>query len=450
MKRRIALIMAAVLAVLLLTGCPATSSEEPPVMEQELRREGEAVSRPPVGDAESPGRLLSFSYSYGSYNGGYWSYELYEKDGNTYFIGEGMNGVDLNVVGRVDAAVMEDLTALMQQHGIFEWNGFSGSDDDVLDGYSFGLLADYGSGALQASGYMKYPRGYEEGHAALAAYLGELAASLSGQEIADKEEITAVRVTLPQGIVISIMQFGPARETTVRYQHGSANEQYTLDEVENYDAFLDFIVDYYNRHKDEPADRESVGGLTITVHNEGAGVDVEYSLSFNDARNGAENAELARLALALVGKTPDVVDTDEFKLEAYKAGFIYPEVYFYDKNGLGAVIVDMPDQKVTVNGIIYNTDQQTMLDLYAVFGGNLYQAFDFIDPDDQIQMGYLEDGQTAQGVFDGFIAGGYTWILGRNHMRDMLLLYGGQDAAPIGWEQAVEIIEAVIAQGEAA
>ena len=119
--------------------------------------------------------IKSFSYHYGGYNSGYYDYTIKYEDDKLVFIASGANGVDLDIHTEIDKAKLEELAKLINDKKIYEWNGFARYDKDVYDGYGFSLRVIYEDGGfLTADGYMKYPDNYDEGHAALVAFLEAL------------------------------------------------------------------------------------------------------------------------------------------------------------------------------------------------------------------------------------------------------------------------------------
>ena len=61
----------------------------------------------------------------------------------------------------VSAAQYARLCALADELGLKNWDGFSGTDPNVLDGDGFGVHIVYAGGAkVDASGYMRFPQGY--------------------------------------------------------------------------------------------------------------------------------------------------------------------------------------------------------------------------------------------------------------------------------------------------
>jgi hypothetical protein len=126
------------------------------------------------------GALQAFEYNYGSFHGGDWNFSIKnsaeEGEPSVYiFTAEGFNGVDMNAEKAVGRDVLDDLAEIISENGIAAWNGFAERNDDVLDGYSFGLKAEFGDETIIANGYEKYPENYTQGHEALAAYLERLA-----------------------------------------------------------------------------------------------------------------------------------------------------------------------------------------------------------------------------------------------------------------------------------
>ncbi len=121
------------------------------------------------------GELIEFQYSFGGYNEGYWYYKIYEKDGKTYLLGEGGNGVELEGKSEVPGHVLDDIASIIKEYNIAEWDGFrEDAGADVLDGYSFEIDAVYENGRIEAGGYEMYPPNYDAGHEALYSYLDEL------------------------------------------------------------------------------------------------------------------------------------------------------------------------------------------------------------------------------------------------------------------------------------
>lgn len=443
-------------AMLMLAGCPAEGEYIPEIPDEVI--DGVAAvdtGKSPV-NPENTGELLAFSYSYGSYHEGYWDYSMTRMEDDfgyehIYFRAEGSNGANLNAYAEIDQSILDDIAGIIRKHDIFSWNGFNGNDEDVLDGYGFAIAADYKNGSLAADGYAETPDHYEEGHAALSAYLLTLAEGMEAPAIENKEDIHSIYVNFHEGFSVNISYMSGGQKPYASYQHGDVRESRTRDEAgaETFDAYVDYMLALYTEYKDAPRNIGNSPGAYISIYGRNAGF--EYAATIDQTRNPEAYRECLEKSLAIVGKTPDFLESEEFETEAYQSGFTYPELYFYDKAGLGAVVVNTPEQTVTVNGEVYTADRQTMLELYTEISGNLYIDFPFIDSkENELHGGYLEEGQTAQGVFDGFLNEGYVWMFGRNHKRDAFYLYGGKDGMPDGWQAAAGMVREVVEKAEAA
>ncbi|MDF2905343.1 MAG: hypothetical protein K0R34_664 [Herbinix sp.] len=135
------------------------------------------ISRNKPEDSNSK-NITSFKYSFGSFTGGYYDYEI-NQDGNQYiFVVTGGNGVDLDINETIDQSVLEDIQEIIQKYKVKKWNGFNKSDDDISDGHSFSLLVRYDDYEIKAEGYMKYPRKYMDFQNEIQAYFDSLITSL--------------------------------------------------------------------------------------------------------------------------------------------------------------------------------------------------------------------------------------------------------------------------------
>ena len=169
-------------------------------------------SQPDVSSSEgqpenlSSARILSISYEYGSYFGGYWEFDLSLDDGQVLFYAQGSNGIDLEIDGRiVPDSVFDELQNIITDNDIILWNGFSKQDTDILDGYGFALNIDYENGTkLSASGYMMEPGNYEQGHAALSEYFLALAENYSKYSFLDYKRMAENKLDLPIGVEVSL------------------------------------------------------------------------------------------------------------------------------------------------------------------------------------------------------------------------------------------------------
>jgi hypothetical protein len=129
-------------------------------------------------DDTSPNNITSLKYSFGSFTGGYYDYEIYQDNNQYIFVATGGNGVDLDINETIDQSVLDDIQEIIQRYKVKKWNGFNKSDDDILDGHSFSLFIGYGDYEIKAEGYMKYPRKYMDFQNEMQAYFDSLITSL--------------------------------------------------------------------------------------------------------------------------------------------------------------------------------------------------------------------------------------------------------------------------------
>lgn len=107
------------------------------------------------------GDIRSFSFSSGSYFGGYAKYTI-ERDGyDAIYTAKGYNMSDLDIRKTVDAKELDELQRIIEEYKVGAWDGFDKSDDNILDGSSFSLHVEYMDGRrIDAHGYMEFPINY--------------------------------------------------------------------------------------------------------------------------------------------------------------------------------------------------------------------------------------------------------------------------------------------------
>ena len=116
-------------------------------------------------------KIESFHYNYDSYHGGYHYYTIEEEDGKMMINGVGGNGVELSINQEISDDKLEELSRIINDNKIYEWNGFGKSEDGILDGYTFELEIKYKDGKeVKAHGYEEYPDNYSEAHKSLEKY----------------------------------------------------------------------------------------------------------------------------------------------------------------------------------------------------------------------------------------------------------------------------------------
>jgi len=109
--------------------------------------------------------IIEFNYSYGSYDGGSYIYEIKVDNDVVNFNANGYNGVELNKKQVIDKSNIQKLEKIIKDNDIGKWNGFNKEKDYILDGYSFNLIIKYSNGyVIEAYGYEKYPKNYKDIH----------------------------------------------------------------------------------------------------------------------------------------------------------------------------------------------------------------------------------------------------------------------------------------------
>ena len=64
------------------------------------------------------GDIQSFSYNYGSFNGGYYAYDISVEEGVPHLVAKGMNGVDLDLDKDIDASYVEKINQVIQDNNL--------------------------------------------------------------------------------------------------------------------------------------------------------------------------------------------------------------------------------------------------------------------------------------------------------------------------------------------
>ena len=72
-------------------------------------------------------------------------------------------GEDESIEVEIDDTTLNKVIDILNNYDVIKWNGFSGSDKDVLDGDSFSMHFTYNTEKrVSASGYMMWPKNYRE------------------------------------------------------------------------------------------------------------------------------------------------------------------------------------------------------------------------------------------------------------------------------------------------
>ena len=110
-------------------------------------------------------KKFKFSYSVGNYMYSDYCYELELNSEDKYIISYKPVGIsDENKFQKeITKEQVLELEEILKRNKISKWNGFKKADKNVLDGYSFDLhYRKQNDENIDASGYMKYPKGYKE------------------------------------------------------------------------------------------------------------------------------------------------------------------------------------------------------------------------------------------------------------------------------------------------
>ena len=160
----------AVLAALIINAASASVA---------LERMGLRTVQPtPTPPPEAPtGEISSFSFEYGSYFPGYCSFEITRLDKGAALTLQGYNDFcELHVEKNISKKDFAELCELIDELNLYLWDGFSGHNEDILDGWSFTLSIVYDDGrSVEAGGYENYPQGYYYAQSRLSEFLYALA-----------------------------------------------------------------------------------------------------------------------------------------------------------------------------------------------------------------------------------------------------------------------------------
>ena len=122
-------------------------------------------------------KSFRFSYQVGNYMNGSVAYELKQEEDGSYTATVKPNQVAEEDAKKYKAGkdFADELAAFLREKKVNRWNGFQKSDRHVLDGngFSFSLWTTEDKN-ISASGYMRWPRGYDEVKAGIEAIFAKL------------------------------------------------------------------------------------------------------------------------------------------------------------------------------------------------------------------------------------------------------------------------------------
>ena len=131
------------------------------------------------GEMEHRGNLESFLYRFNLYSSGETEYRVEKENGKVFFYA---TGPEVSVECQVDERVLDELDARIRDYYLTQWDGFQEADSEILGGDSFFLEAEYDSGyRIDAAGYEKYPKDFEEVHAAITEYFNDMVEQINGE-----------------------------------------------------------------------------------------------------------------------------------------------------------------------------------------------------------------------------------------------------------------------------
>ena len=122
-------------------------------------------------------KSFEFGYSVGNYMNGSYLYKLVLKDDNKYYAfykADGVSEEDM-LTKEIDKDKVLELENILNKHNIYKWDGYSKSDKNVLDGNGFHLYYHRTDReGISASGYMMYPKGYNDFKSDIISFYEEL------------------------------------------------------------------------------------------------------------------------------------------------------------------------------------------------------------------------------------------------------------------------------------
>ena len=130
------------------------------------------------------GQITSFEYSFGSYDEGYKGYKIYSENDTTYFYKSGTDIEEMEGDIEIDNSVLTDISNLVKENNLNEWNGFNKRHPEILNGYSFGITTKYNDEKeLKVYGYEEYPINYQDIHKKIVDYLENVKIEIPQEEI---------------------------------------------------------------------------------------------------------------------------------------------------------------------------------------------------------------------------------------------------------------------------
>ncbi len=103
----------------------------------------------------------------------------------------------------VDSEALSQVQRLIEQEGLIAWDGFNKHNKAILDGSSWGLTAQYESGAITAQGVNAWPRNFEQKISSITEYLDVIGEEAPPYLPADNIQALEIPYRQKDGSIIS-------------------------------------------------------------------------------------------------------------------------------------------------------------------------------------------------------------------------------------------------------
>ena len=398
------------------------------------------------------GRLIEFSYSFGSYFSGQWDYHIFEENGRVFINAEGSNGILLDTAGEVPESTLDEIMKIIDDNDIMSWNGFAKYNKNVPDGYGFGLTAEYERGKLSASGYMRYPRRYDSGHKALADYLEKLTDSTPLYIPAADDSVEYLIVRLDSGTSSTQKTSMSVNfdTTYVTYYNGDTTMRTTIGDLPvgtmDPQELSNLAIAYYTLHPLSINDLYKIDSSSSSMElviNEGQ---LKHTVYASDDTDSEAFNEIVKVLLSYFDLDASFLGSEDHLLEGWRSQFSYPIYMIYDRDLFGEIIINLPERTVIENGVEYTIDKQKAETFDKAMKAPpgwahfrfLYQDYGIFGTDGR---GDVDKGVNPIDVFESYNKDDYLWMWGSTRKRgDWLQLYGGTKYCE-EWEYIVRAVD---------
>ena len=398
------------------------------------------------------GNIKEFSYQYGSYFVGNWEYRIFESNGKLWLEGNGFNGVELNIRGEVPENTLNEIMEIINEYNIKAWHGFKKYNPLIPDGYGFSLTVEYENGTLSAAGYLRYPRGYEAGHEALAAYLDKLAQNTPAYVLTEDADIQSFGINMDAGLTLGTRLSVTFWREIAEYWHGDTKNVIKFGDlpvgVTDPQELAAMAAAYYTLYPGDISDSRSAedsSSLWLSIEDNVFGEHYIYASANADTEAFGEMLEIM---LSYFGLDSSFIGSEEHSLESWRDQFSNPIFMIYDRNRFGEVIVDLPQCKYTKNGVEFQIDTEAAEAFYRVAGRQRLFSFEYSGDYgifSEKGFGYVEWGENPMDVYNTYDKDKFIWMWGSiSKGGTTLKLYGSSETYASDWDIIVEAVEALI------